>query len=649
MLSMGLALLLAAQAAPAAAPSRPSAAAAVAEVPDRSAAYYEFLRGRRLEGEGEVEQAVEAYRRAARLDPVSAEIQAELAALYARQNRAEDAIAAAEAALRADPENAEAHWVLGTVYAALAQGNQDGPPEVGDSLDKAIAHLERARPSRRYDLGLSLALGRLYLRKSDYANAITQLKWLADQEPGAVEVAYLLAQAYDGAGRREEAITTLSAVTGQEPRHYRAWILLGELFEKERRFDEAASAYARAITQNPRNVELRLRQASALLNSGQTASARKLLQAVVQDAPTDGGALYLLADAERQLKEYDEAEATAKRLVALEPAQIRGHFALALVYESRREHQKVIDTLVPVVDASQASRNDSRLAPVYLRLGLAYQELGTFDRAVEVFERAKAAGGGDAVFDIYLTQALLAAGKADTALTSVRRARSAHPRDARFARLEADALARSGQVDEAIAVLESEIAQGGARADLQIGLAALCVQHERFDCAATALDRAERAFPDNVMVAFQRGAFFERQEKYDEAEAAFRLALSRDPLHGPSLNYLGYMFAERGRSLDEAVSLLKRALETDPWNGSYLDSLGWAYFMSGDLGEARRLLSLAAERLPLNSVVLDHLGDVLWKQGDREGAVGAWKRALAGDRDSVDPAAITTKIEKAGR
>jgi len=141
----------------------------------------------------------------------------------------------------------------------------------------------------------------------------------------------------------------------------------------------------------------------------------------------------------------------------------------------------------------------------------------------------------------------------------------------------------------------------------------------------------------------------EQQEQYTEAEAAFREALERDPLHGPSLNYLGYMLAERGQRLDEAVSLLQRALETDPWNGSYLDSLGWAHFVRGDLEPAQKYLSLAAERLPLNSVVQDHFGDVLLKRGDRDGAVAAWERALKGDRDSVQPDAITRKIEAARR
>jgi tetratricopeptide (TPR) repeat protein len=184
---------------------------------------------------------------------------------------------------------------------------------------------------------------------------------------------------------------------------------------------------------------------------------------------------------------------------------------------------------------------------------------------------------------------------------------------------------------------------------LYLALSALAAKEKRFDEATTALTDGAQRFPSDVLFTFQRGALLEQQRRYDEAEQAFREVLKVDPLHGPTLNYLGYMLAERGVRLDEAVSLTQRAVDTDPWNGSYLDSLAWAYFKRGDFDAARKYLSMAVDRLPLNSVVQDHWGDLLWKEGDRNGAVGAWQRALDGDRESIDPAAITRKIEDAGR
>src|SRR5437899_272949 len=81
-------------------------------------AYNQYLSARRLERDDDVDGAIAAYKRAIALDPKSADVPAELAGLFLRQNRVTDAISSAEAALRVDEANAEAHRVLGTIYAA---------------------------------------------------------------------------------------------------------------------------------------------------------------------------------------------------------------------------------------------------------------------------------------------------------------------------------------------------------------------------------------------------------------------------------------------------------------------------------------------------------------------------------------------------
>src|SRR6266545_563460 len=75
------------------APQRPASASS-----DAPAAYY-FLLGRHLEDADKIDEAIAAHRKAIELEPASAELRAELAALYARQDRAREALDAAEAAL----------------------------------------------------------------------------------------------------------------------------------------------------------------------------------------------------------------------------------------------------------------------------------------------------------------------------------------------------------------------------------------------------------------------------------------------------------------------------------------------------------------------------------------------------------------------
>lgn len=640
---------------PASRPAAPATGASQGSAPvpaeARARAYYDFLLARHLESGGDVDLAIAALGRAAAADPSSAEIRAELAGLYARQNRAEDAVKAAEDALARDPDNAEAHWVIGTVHAALLQGGHEtGGRDEGANVARAIEHLEKARPARAYDLGLVLTLGRLYLSKPDYPKAADTLSSLVQREPGITEAGFLLAQALEGAGRRAEAIASLERTVGAEPRFFRAWMLMADLLEKDRRYKEAAAAYEQAALQSPRASELRMRQASALLASGAPRAARDVLEDVVKASPTDVVALSLLSEAQRQSRDLEAAEVTARRVVALEPKGIRGPYAVALALEQRRDFGGVVRALEPALDpqGDAASAGNRLYLGALVRLGYAYQELGRFDDAVATFERARTLAPGDGLADLYLAQALIAAGRHDAAIGIARAGSERSPEDTRFTRLHAQALRESGRFEDAVAVLRERIARGPDVA-LSLSLATVLGEAKRWDEGLQVLGEAERAFPDELDVPFQRGALLEQQKRYPEAEQAFRAVLARDAAHAPTLNYLGYMLAERGERLEEAISLIEAALKEDPANTSYLDSLGWAWFKKGDAAKARTYLEPAAEKLPRNSVVQDHWGDVLLALKDRAAAIAAWERALAGDGDQVDPAAIKRKIEDARR
>src|SRR5262245_42090461 len=70
-------------------------------------AYNQFLLGHRLEDKDDEAGAIAAYKRAMELDPTAADIPAELAGLYLRQNKVQEAMTSAEAALRIAPLNRE--------------------------------------------------------------------------------------------------------------------------------------------------------------------------------------------------------------------------------------------------------------------------------------------------------------------------------------------------------------------------------------------------------------------------------------------------------------------------------------------------------------------------------------------------------------
>ena len=618
--------------------------------PPSATAYFEFIRGRHLESLGQIPQALEAYRLAAQADPKSAAIPAEIATLNARANRTEDATRAAGEALAIDPENADAHWVLGTIFAAELEGRVEaGRPATTSkpTLDDAISHLERARPSRPLDAGLAMTLGRLYLTKRDFAKARDVLDPVLEREPEHAEAAYLIAQAQLGTGDLDGAARSLDVVIASEPQFTRALIDRADVALRQRRWDEAAAAFGKASEAMPDRLDLKLRQGSALLRGGRQDAARDLLETVERERPDDARVPFMLVDVERARHDYQRAERAARRVIELEPDRVTGYHALSQVLADRREHRAIVDALVPALTRLEGKEDARSLVALRAAIGVAYLQLREFDAGIAAIDRARRDGGGDPAIDALRVQARLEADRVDEALTIVTEARREDPASQRLLGLEAETRLRRGERDQAFALYQQAIDADASDADTHIAFAGLLLEAKEFKRAETVLTAARARFPSETSIPFQLGAVFEEQARYEDAERAFRDALLIDPKHAPTLNYLGYMLAEHGRKLDEAVKLLHEAVDLDPYNGSYLDSLGWAYFKRGAYDRAKTYLIRAGDQLPRNSVIQDHVGDLLFATSDRAGAVAAWQRALDGDGRSIERHAIEQKIEKA--
>ena len=138
--------------------------------------------------------------------------------------------------------------MLGTVYAALTEAREEenagrqqrGQPPAAASQpalpprNEIIGYLEKARPARLYDNSLHMTLARLYLDEENWAKAIEVTSYVVEREPGAVDAAFMLAQAYEGAGKLNEAIAALEEATLVDPDSPRALVYLGELYGRVR-------------------------------------------------------------------------------------------------------------------------------------------------------------------------------------------------------------------------------------------------------------------------------------------------------------------------------------------------------------------------------------------------------------------------------
>ena len=399
-------LVMATVAAPLHAMEQPAASA-----PADSAAYF-FLLGRYHESQGESAKAVDAHKKAIALAPKSAELRAELAGVYARQDRAVEAIDMAEEALKLDPKNREANRISGSIYAAFAEQRRSIRPGESSQLyvPRAIAALERAREEGPAELGLDLTLGRLYAQTESFDKAIPLLRRVVMEQPNYPEAALLLASAQDGAGQTAAAAETLTESLAENPRFFRGYVMLAELHEKQGKWDEAEQAYAQAQQLNTRGLDLSTRRAAALINAGKGAGARDLLRdaAAKPDAPPL--VLYLFAASQRLTGDLPGAEVTARRLREAAPDDPRGMYVLAQVLEARGDHQGAEQSLRDLL------KLDPKDATALNYLGYMFAERGErLDEAVDLVQRALKIEPGNPSFLDSLGWAYFQQGKLDLA------------------------------------------------------------------------------------------------------------------------------------------------------------------------------------------------------------------------------------------
>ncbi len=213
----------------------------------------------------------------------------------------------------------------------------------------------------------------------------------------------------------------------------------------------------------------------------------------------------------------------------------------------------------------------------------------------------------------------------------------------------ADATYSAGRKEAAIEILQALSRTDGTILAVQVALGDGLRREERYQEAEAAYSAALALVPEPTerhwTLFYSRAICRERGQNWDAAEADFREALRLNPDQPQVLNYLGYSLVDRGEKLPEALALIERAVAAQPEAGYILDSLAWALFRLGRFDEALAPMEKASLLEPVDPVVTDHLGDVYWQVGRKLEAQFQWRRALSFDPVEVEATRIRRKLE----
>ncbi len=628
----------------------------------KAAAYYHAALGHlyselaaQYGGRGEyLNKAIENYKLAMRNDPETGSLAQELAELYVQSGQIRSAVNEFEDAVKRNPDDLNARRILARLYTArIRDGQQNRMNE--DMLKQAIAQYEKVGEKTPQDVDNWLMLGRLYKLAQNSVASEKAYKKALEAQPDNEDALTGLAMVYSDLGDTVSASQMLKRVVAKNP-SLRTLMALAAAYEQMKEFRHAADAYKQALDLNKDNTDLKRAYGEALFKADDLAAAKTVFEEVGAEDQNDLLSALRLSQIYRQQRDFAKAREYALKATHLDPNNLEIQYNEVSLLEAEGKTSEAISRLKEILagmDKRPSTTGEKANRAILLeRLGILYRMAEQTQNAVAAFhEIADLDPDSAARASAQAIDALRAGKEFAAAEKETRAALLKYPGDRVLKSVAASVFTDLGRFKEAEALLKS-LLDGKSDRDTWISLAQVYEKEKNFSEMAKAVDRAgelSKTAEEKENVHFMRGAMFERQKKFDLAEAEFRQVLKLNPENSSALNYLGYMLADRNVRLQEALDMIKKAVDMEPNNGAFLDSLGWVYFRLNRLDEAAEQLRRSLDRGSRDPTVHEHLGDVYSGMNNLKDAITLWERSIAEWQSNapseVDQAEIS-KIQK---
>jgi tetratricopeptide (TPR) repeat protein len=640
-----------------------------ASVPaDRSGAYYNFAMGRLYaelaaadNGRSEyVNKAIQHYQEALKADPSSNVVLEELTDIYIQTGKLRDAVTQAEDLLGQNADNLAARRMLGRIYTRMIGDTQQGRVNQ-DMLRKATEQYEKITQKDPKDAESWVMLGKLYRIASNSVESEKAYNNALMVDPDNEDALTGLAVLYADLGDTPRAIEKLKAVTDKNPSE-NTLAALAQAYENLRDYKNAAAVLERALNAAPDSKRLARALAEDLYFSAQFDKALTIFQQLANENPRDATFPLRISEIYRAKHDFPKAHEYLDKAKSIEPDDIEVIYdGEVKLLAAEGKNDQAIASLKGLLDKTvrrNYSASDAATRAMLLEeLGILYRDANQYPQAVDTFRQITALNGqGGPRVAVEIIDTYRSAKDFETAQKEADAALKKYPNERVVVLEHATVLSDRGKTDEAVSEVRS-LLKGDRDRDTLIALAQLYEKGKHYTEEAKTLDEVDKlstAKDDKEAIAFMRGAMYERQKKYDLAEAEFRKVLESNPDNAEALNYLGYMLANRGVKLDEAAKMIEKALQIEPDNAAFLDSLGWVYYQQGKYNEAESPLLRAVEKMGSDPTVHDHLGDLYLKLGKTKDAIGQWQMSLQryqsgapSENDPEDATKISHKLETA--
>jgi tetratricopeptide (TPR) repeat protein len=519
---------------------------------------YDFLAGRQLELDGQVDEALAAYQRALVKDPDSAFLQRTTAELLARNGRVDDAVGYAERAQQREPDDDDLRLFLGTLYrirkdtpAAERMLRRDG----GDPLDPDAA----------------LLLYGLYSDTDRLDAALVVSKWMVRTDPTNLRSHFALARVYDRMERPADSERALRAALKANPGSLAVYAGLARGRRQRGDREGEIQIYREVLRKHPNHHATLVALADTQIDMQRLDDARRTLEIVEKRHPDDLRSVVRLGYLDLEQKRFPQAETRFQRVLASNPEQADVHYFLGTARRQANNLPGAID------EYEKVPTDHERYLDARLQLAAIYERQRDYPRAL-----AEANG----VRERFPSRQI------DLYVASLR--------------------SKSGDFDGAVAFLQGLLASSPGDEEVLYNLGVLHGEANRQDQAMVYMQQVLEKNPEHAgSLNYVGYTLAERGQDLDKAESMIRAALKQRSDDGYIVDSLGWLYYVRARTLlgagqtaagraalASSIKELERAAVLTGGDPVISEHLGDAYLLRSDRQRALRHYEEAASRDP---------------------------------------------------
>ncbi len=470
--------------------------------------------------------------------------------LAALEGDLEEALAAFARAARKDPESAFLERALGRLSAQL------------DDFDAALEHGERAVQLEPEDSEARLFLGRLYRIRRDVSGAEKTLRG-KDGRPFSPEAGLLLYQVYLETNRLEDALTVADDLVGRAPEQLGGHMAAATVYERMGRHAEAESVLRAALDFHPGRFVLFSRLARLRRAAGDREGEIEVYREVLATHPDHYGTLVSLAEALIAIEDLEAAVATYSTILEFYPDDRQSVRRLAtLEFIAGRQAEAA-------VRLQRALAREPEQYQFAYALGQVWRGMGNENdqAAISAFRSIPPEHSSYIDACLQIVEILEDTGDYAAALAEIEAVRLIKPE--RNLAFHAAALrSQAGDFEGGVALLQQMLAEDPEDDEVLYQLGVLHGMAKQVDEAIRFMHETLAKNPENAHALNYLGyTWAERGEKLDEAEAMILRALELRPNDGYITDSLGWVYYMRARPLigtgrlKDAMALLERARE----------------------------------------------------------------------------------------